>query len=251
MSTRGVAWVTGASAGIGRALAQLLAEEGWTVAVSARRRERLEALATEAEGDIRVYPLDVTDAAACMQVAEGIEADCGPIDLVVFNAGDYRPMSVDAFDVALFRKLADVNYLGVVNCLGAVLPGMRERERGEILVMASVAGYRGLPLAAPYGATKAALIGMAESLRAELAGSGVNIRVVNPGFVRTELTAQNTFRMPALIEVEDAARAIVAAVGGTSFEITFPKRFTYVLKLLRILPYALYFPLIRKMTGHS
>ena len=251
MSTAGVAWVTGASAGIGRAVAGRLAEEGWTAAISARRRERLEALAAETDGDMRVHDLDVTDAEACVRVVEHIEDSVGSIELVVLNAGDYRPMSVDEFDPGLFRQLAEVNYLGVVNCLAGVLPRMQARGRGEILIMASVAGYRGLPLAAPYGATKAALISMAESLRAELADSGVQVRVVNPGFVRTELTAQNTFRMPALIEVEDAAEAIVSGIGGRGFEITFPKRFTYVLKLLRCLPYAFYFPLIRKMTGHS
>ncbi|HDP88796.1 MAG TPA: SDR family NAD(P)-dependent oxidoreductase [Thioalkalivibrio sp.] len=245
-----LAWITGASAGIGRALCTQLATAGWQVAASARGEARLRTLADSVSG-LGAYPLDVTDAQACEWTVAAIEDAQGPIELAVFNAGDYRPMAAADFDAALFRQLAEVNYLGVVHGLAAVLPRMRARGRGEILIMASVAGYRGLPLAAPYGATKAALISLAESLRAELDGTGVAIRVVNPGFVRTALTAQNAFRMPALMEVDDAARAIVDAIGGRGFEITFPKRFTYALKLLRMLPYALYFPLIRRMTRQA
>ncbi|MDX5374370.1 MAG: SDR family NAD(P)-dependent oxidoreductase [Gammaproteobacteria bacterium] len=251
MSETRVAWVTGASGGIGRALSLRLAGQGWQVAASARGEEKLRDLAMEADGRVQVHPLDVTDAAASEATVAAIEQQHGPIELAVLNAGDYRPMPADAFDAELCQRLMAVNYLGVVHGLAALLPRMRARGRGEILIMASVAGYRGLPLAAPYGATKAALISLAESLRAELGRSGVVIRVVNPGFVRTDLTAQNAFRMPALMPVEDAAEAIVAAIGGRGFEITFPRRFTYVLKLLRMLPYALYFPLIRRMTGQG
>ncbi|MBD3617935.1 MAG: SDR family NAD(P)-dependent oxidoreductase [Chromatiales bacterium] len=251
MSETRVAWVTGASGGIGRALSLRLAGQGWQVAASARGEEKLRELAAQADGRVQVHPLDVTDAAATEAVVAAIEEQHGPIELAVLNAGDYQPMPADAFDAELCHRLMTVNYLGVVHGLAALLRRMRARGRGEILIMASVAGYRGLPLAAPYGATKAALINLAESLRAELGHAGVVIRVVNPGFVRTDLTAQNDFRMPALMPVEAAAEAIVAAIGGRSFEITFPKRFTYVLKVLRMLPYALYFPLVRRMTGQG
>lgn len=245
-----VAWVTGASAGIGAALCLGLAQRGWTVAASARRTDLLRALAGDprAGGRIHPVPVDVTDEAAVASAVAGIEAELGPVHTAVLNAGDYSPMPARGFDTALFRRLVEVNYLGVVHCIGAVLPRQLARADGRIFVTASVAGYRGLPLAAPYGATKAALINLAESLRAELDGSGVEIRLINPGFVRTDLTAKNAFRMPALIDAETAAARILRELDGRGFEIAFPRRFAYVLKILRCLPYRLYFPLLRWVT---
>jgi len=246
-----IAWVTGASSGIGEALALGLARAGWTVAASARRGEHLAALAarSEAAGRIHPLPVDVTDEPAVRSAVATIEERLGPIDAAVFNAGDYTPMPAREFDTALCRHLMEVNYLGVVHGIGAVLPRQLERRAGRILINASVAGYRGLPGAAPYGASKAALINLAESLRAELHGSGVTIRVINPGFVRTPLTVKNDFAMPALLDPQAAADEILRAFDGDGFEITFPKRFTYVMKLLRCLPYRWYFPLLRAMTG--
>lgn len=245
----GVCWITGASSGIGRSLSLALARQGWRVAVSSRDALRLEALSVECAcaDRLRWYPLDVTDPAAVLQSAEDIQADLGLIDLAIFNAGSYRPMPLDEFDVALFRHLFEVNYLGVVHGIAAVLPEMRARRAGQILVMGSVAGYRGLPRSAPYNATKSALINLAESLKNELQAVGIRIRVVNPGFVRTPLTAKNAFRMPALITPDEAAAAIVKELSGDGFEITFPKRFTYWLKLLRCVPYSLYFRLTRRL----
>lgn len=250
MSDQGVAWITGASSGIGRELALGLARAGRPVAASARGRERLQALAeSAAPGRVLPLPLDVTEAAAVTEAVGRIEVELGPIELAVLNAGDYRPMRVRDFNAALFRQLIEVNYLGVVHCLDALLPRMLARGAGQILITASVAGYRGLPQAAPYGATKAALINLAESLRTELDGSGVVVRVINPGFVRSPLTDKNDFQMPALMEPEEAAQAILRELDGEHFEITFPKRFTYFLKLLRVLPYRLYFPAVRRFTG--
>jgi short-subunit dehydrogenase len=158
-------------------------------------------------------------------------------------------MPATELDANECRRLMEVNYLGVVNGIAAVLPGMVARRSGQIVINASVAGYRGLPLAGAYGASKAALISLAESLRIELEGHGVDIKVINPGFVKTPLTSQNPFKMPALLTPAEAAEAIHRGIGREGFEITFPKRFTYFLKLLRSLPYALYFPLIRRVTG--
>ena len=247
----GVVWVTGASSGIGEALSVGLAGAGWTVAASARRADRLAALAAhpEAGGRLHSVPVDVTDAAAVEAAAAEIERRLGPVEAAVFNAGDYTPMPARAFDTALCRHLMEVNYLGVVYGVGAVLPRLLARGRGRILVNASVAGYRGLPNAAAYGPSKAALINLAESLRVELQGSGVTVRVINPGFVRTPLTDKNEFTMPALLEPQAAADAIMRAFDGDSFEITFPKRFTYLMKLVRCLPYRWYFPLMRARTG--
>jgi short-subunit dehydrogenase len=248
---RPIAWITGASSGIGRELALTLIDKGWHVVATARNAQRLDRLAAlpQTGGELTPLAADVTDAGAMARVAARIESELGPLQLAVFNAGDYEPMAVGELDVALIRRLMEVNYLGVVHGVAAVLPAMQARGGGEILINASVAGYRGLPYAAPYGASKAALIAFAESLRTELQDSGVALRVINPGFVKTPLTAKNRFTMPMLITPQQAAAAIAGAVGGKGFEITFPKRFTYILKLLRMLPYALYFPLIRRMTG--
>ncbi len=245
------AWVTGASSGIGRELALRLSRSGARVYISSRGVERLVQTAKEESGPGELIPLaaDVTDSERMSEAAALIEREQGGIDLAVFNAGDYRPMPADELDAGECRRLMEVNYLGVVNGVAAVLPAMLARGSGQIVINASVAGYRGLPLAGAYGATKAALISLAESLRIELEGQGVDIKVVNPGFVKTPLTAQNPFKMPSLVTPEEAAESIHRGIGRDGFEITFPKRFTYFLKVLRSLPYGLYFPLIRRMTG--
>lgn len=246
----GIAWVIGASSGIGRHLSLALAREGWRVAVTSRREQALRELAGTM-GRISVYPGDVTDAEGLEALAARIETEQGPVTHAFLNAGDYRPMPLDDFDPHLFRKLMEVNYLGVVNALAALMPRMIERARGEILITASVAGYRGLPLAAPYGATKAALINLAESLRPELATRGVRLRLINPGFVRTPLTDKNHFHMPFLITPEQAAEAILHKLNGRRFEIAFPLPMACLMKTLRMLPYALYFALIDRMTGKA
>ncbi len=245
-----VAMITGASAGIGRALALKLARDGWQVVVSARREAALNAIGEEhpdlAER-LHVYPLDVTDSAACQSVMAQVEDKVGEIDTLILNAGDYDPMPLDAFDPELFRRLAEVNYLGTVNGLGAALERMRPRGRGQILLTASLSAYRGLPQAAPYGASKAAVLNMAEALRPALAGSGVALRVINPGFVKTRLTEKNRFHMPQLITPEQAADYIHREIDAAGFEIMFPKRFAWTLKLLRLLPYRLYFAITQRM----
>jgi NAD(P)-dependent dehydrogenase (short-subunit alcohol dehydrogenase family) len=157
-------------------------------------------------------------------------------------------MPLDRFDTDLFRHLMTVNYLGVVYGLGAVLPHLRGRRAGQILINASLSGYRGLPLAAPYGATKAALINLAESLRNECCAAGIRLRVINPGFVRSPLTDRNDFQMPFLTEAEVIARHVVARLDDDGFEIAFPRRMTWLMKLLRLLPYRWYFPLVQRMT---
>ncbi|MFW6350085.1 MAG: SDR family NAD(P)-dependent oxidoreductase [Thiohalospira sp.] len=239
-------WITGAGSGLGRETALRLAGRGWQLAVSGRNRERLEALAAEAPaGTIHPYPVDVTDAQAVEATAAAIHAELGPLDLALFNAGDYAPMTLDGFDADLFRRIMEVNYLGVVHGIQAVLGRMA--AGGQVVLTASVAGYRGLPRAAPYGASKAAVISMAESLEPEFRARGLRLRVVNPGFIRTPLTEKNDFPMPALMEPGAAADALVAGLTGRGFEIHFPKRFTRVMKLLRCLPNRLYLALTGRM----
>ncbi len=245
-----VAMITGASAGIGRALAIKLARDGWQVAVCARREDALRGIGEEfpelAER-LHPFPLDVTDAAESQAVFMAVEADLGEVDTLILNAGDYDPMTLDEFDPALFRRLIEVNYLGAVNGIASALEPMRKRGRGQILVTASLAAYRGLPQAAPYGASKAAVLNMAESLRPALEGTGVSLRVINPGFVKTRLTEKNRFHMPQLITPEQAAESIHQGIDDAGFEIVFPKRFAYTLKFLRLLPYRLYFWVTQRM----
>jgi NAD(P)-dependent dehydrogenase (short-subunit alcohol dehydrogenase family) len=242
-------WITGASSGIGRALALHLAKDGAQVAVSARRREELESLAAEVPGRIAAFPVDVADESAMKETARAIATALGPLDLAVFNAGTHAPVAVESFDPAPFRKLMAINYMGAVNGIAAVLPNFLARGAGHIAVVSSVAGYRGLPQAAAYGPSKAALINLCEALKPDLDRRGIKISLVNPGFVRTPLTDRNEFPMPFLIEADDAARRIAKGLKAGKFEITFPRRFTFMLKLGRMLPYALYFRLVSRVTG--
>ncbi len=176
-----------------------------------------------------------------------IETDLGPIDTAVLNAGTHSPLWLADFSAARVRSLFETNLMGVVHGLDALLPRMTERHAGHIAVVASVAGYVGLPSAAAYGATKAALINMCEALKPELDRIGVQLSVVNPGFVRTPLTERNPFPMPFLIEPDEAARRIADGITAGHFEIAFPRRMRWTMKLLRALPYPLFFALTRRL----
>jgi NAD(P)-dependent dehydrogenase (short-subunit alcohol dehydrogenase family) len=245
-----IAWCTGAGKGIGRATSLCLAAGGWTVVASSRTDQDLRDLADAAAGRghrVHPYPLDVTDVRATERCVDAIEADIGPISLAVLNAGTHAPTPAKSFEASVFRNLIETNYLGTVNGLAALLPRFIARRSGRIAVVASVAGYRGLPSAAAYGASKAALINMCEALKPELDRQGVRLSLINPGFVRTPLTDRNDFAMPFLMEADDAARRLLDGIESGRFETTFPRRFTWSLKLLRCLPYALYFPLTRRL----
>ncbi|MFI4967726.1 MAG: SDR family NAD(P)-dependent oxidoreductase [Gammaproteobacteria bacterium] len=249
METRGLAWITGGGTGIGRALALRLAADGWQVVVSGRRAEPLTETAGQAPSAIHPWPLDVTDLAAVRRAVTDIEAKHGPIALAVLNAGMYQAVKLDSFKAELMAEHMKVNYQGVVNGMDALLPHMRRRKSGHMVLVASVAGYRGLPLASAYGPTKAALINLAESLKYMFEKEGLRISVCNPGFVETPLTEGNRFPMPFLMKVDDAAAALQRGIYRSKFEIAFPTRFVLILKFMRALPYWAYFPLIKRMTG--
>jgi len=244
-----VVWITGASSGLGAALASRLAQAGRKVAVSARRNEKLVALAADAPGPGKLYPaaLDTENQEEVAAAVERIEREVGPIGQAVLNAGTHRSVDPRALAVEDFRKLVEVNLMGTVNCLAAVLPPMLERQRGRIAIVASVAGYRGLPTSAAYGMTKAGLINLAEALRVELAPCGIVVQVVNPGFVRTPLTDRNPFPMPFLMEPQDAAEALFRGLQSDRFEIAFPRRFVAMMKLLRCLPAPFAFAVTRRL----
>lgn len=239
-------WITGASSGIGRALALSLAKAGHGVAVTARSAEALGGLAAEHQ-NIHPYPGDVTDAAAMKAVWQRICDAHGVPQLVVLNAGTHQPTSAAAFAAADHERLMQVNYQGVVNGLAAVLPALMTAGRGHVAVVASVAGYGGLPYAGAYCASKAAVIALCQSLYPELAAHGVKLQLINPGFVKTPLTDQNDFPMPFLMEVADAVARIERGLVSSRFEITFPRRLSVVLKFLHLLPYPLYFAVTRRM----
>ena len=226
IDTPGVAWVTGASSGIGRALCLALSGRGWTVVASARRAPLLAALAEAAHGPGRIIAaaVDTTDPEAVAATVNRIVDEHGPIDLAILNAGTHIPTPVSDFDLEAIRHLVDVNLIGTANCLAALLPRFMARRAGEIAVVASLTGYRGLPTASAYGATKAALINMCESLRPELELHDVSLRLVNPGFIDTPLTRLNRFPMPFLIPAEAGADAILRRLRSRRFEITVPRR---------------------------
>ncbi|MEM1299915.1 MAG: SDR family NAD(P)-dependent oxidoreductase [Pseudomonadota bacterium] len=247
----GSAWVTGASAGIGRAVALDMAARGWRVYATARGAEKLESLVADAagsKGEIIGVPGDVTSLDDMQEAMARITAD-GPLALAVFNAGIYKPMRAQNFSASEARQTFDVNLTGVANGLEPVLEHMINRADGHIALVASVAGYRGLPNAAAYSATKAGLIAMAEALAMDLVDLGVRISVINPGFVETEATSVNDFEMPMLLQPDEAARRIVEGLSKPGFEIRFPWQFAALLRLIGLLPNRAYIWTVRKALG--
>ncbi len=223
----------GASSGIGAALARELESRGAKVAISARRADRLEEVGA---GRMLVVPLDVTDDKRTAAAADEVRAKLGAIDVVVLAAGYWRQMDAREWDVEIFKRHLDVNLAGMSNAIAAVLPAMLRRGSGVIAGISSVAGYRGLPGAEAYGATKAAQINLLESLRAHVGRSGVHVTTICPGFVRTDLTTGNTFPMPFMIEPDAAARAICAGLERDRAVIAFPRRMSLLAKASRFVP---------------
>jgi len=237
-------WLVGASTGIGAALAHELSLRGARLALSARSADKLQALGIDGA---LLLPCDATDAASLASARQTLLEAWGGIDLVIYLAGDYVPMRAHEFDLARAEQVLAVNFNGAMRLAATVLPDLQ--AGGGIAFVASVAGYRGLPRSLCYGPGKAALIHFAECLHLDLEAQGVGVWIINPGFVRTRLTAQNDFPMPALLTPQQAAVAMIDGFGTGRFEIHFPKRFTRALKLLSLLPYRWYFPLIRRITG--
>ncbi len=247
-----VVWIVGASTGIGRATAERLHDAGARVIVSARSEPALAEIARARSG-VEALAFDATDAAAMRGAAQQIVERHGRIDLAVYCAGHYKAQRATEYDLAEMLRHQAVNVTGAYHLLDAVLPQLQrqaaEGRAAHLSLVASVAGFRGLPNALAYGPTKAALINLAEVLYLDLQPKGIGVSVINPGFVATPLTAGNQFQMPALITPEEAARQMVSGWEAGDFEIHFPKRFTLWLKALRWLPDGLYFAAIRRATG--
>ena len=243
-----LAWIVGASSGIGRATAVALAQRGARVVASARGAAALEQLARECPGTFAL-PLDVTDRGGVAEAYAALKREHGVPDLAFACAGHYLPQRATAFSFDEMKRHLDINYTGTLHLLDVLLPDFVAARAGHLSLMGSVAAYRGLPRALAYGPTKAALNNLAEVLYLDLRERGIGVSIVNPGFVETPLTAQNDFAMPALMSPQDAAEAIVEGWSRGHFEMHFPRRFTWGLKALQHVSHALYFAAVRRATG--
>ena len=246
MENNKVIWITGASSGIGRALAVKFAKMGWQVAASARRKNLLEELSSTYP-NIYSFPLDVTNSNECSKVFLEIKEKMKNIQISFFCTGIHDPNSEKKLDLEKIRKIMEVNFFGTINSINSCINYFKEKKSGQICLVSSVAGYRGLPAAGAYCASKSAITSFAESLYFDLKRFNVKVTLVSPGFIKTPMTDQNDFPMPFIKSPEFAADKIYKGlVNGSSFEIDFPKELTISLKFLRILPYRLYLFLIDK-----
>jgi len=246
MEEKKVIWITGASSGIGKAVAIKFAENGWTVAVSARRQNLLNEL-KQINQNIYPFPLDVTDIEKCKLVASNIINQFNNIDICLFGTGMHDPKSEKKFNLEKIREIMEVNYFGTMNSINSIYDYFSEKQNGQISIISSVAGYRGLPAAGAYCASKAALTSFAESLNFDMQMKNVRVSLVSPGFIKTPMTDQNDFPMPMIKSPEFAANEIYKGLTEKkSFEIHFPKAFTFFLKFLQILPSSIYFKLVSK-----
>ena len=246
MEDKKIIWITGASSGIGKALAIKFAENGWIVAASARRENLLNEL-KQINQNIYSFPLDVTEIENCKTVAKKILDQFKNIDICVFGTGMHDPKSEKTFNLKKIREIMEVNYFGTMNSINSIYEYFSEKKSGQISIISSVAGYRGLPAAGAYCASKAALTSFAESLNFDMLKKNVRVSLISPGFIKTPMTDQNDFPMPMIKSPEFAANEIYKGLTiKKTFEIHFPKAFTYFLKFLQILPSSMYFKLVAK-----
>ena len=241
-------WITGASSGIGKALAIKFAKEGWQVAASARREKLLEELSSN-NSNIYSFPLDVVDPKNVLNTFQSILEKLNNIDLCIFSTGIYDPKKEREINLEQIRNTVNVNFFGTLNCIKAVEKYFKEKKNGHISIVSSVAGYRGLPNSTGYGPSKAALTNLAESLYFDFKKYNVRVSLISPGFIKTPMTDKNKFKMPFIKSSEFAANKIYKGlINSKTFEITFPKQLTIIMKILRILPYWKYLYLIEKLT---
>ena len=239
-------WITGASSGIGKSVAEKFASENWTVAVSARRGDILNEMSNNS--NIFPFPCDVTNKIQIEDTFKKIISQFGDIDICLFSSGTYDPKNEQTINIEKIKNVIDVNFLGVVNCVKIVENYFKDKKSGQISIVSSIAGYRGLPNSSGYGPSKAALTNFAESIYFDFKKFNVNISVVSPGFIKTPLTDKNEFSMPFLKSPEYAAEKIYnGLIKNNSFEIHFPKSLTLILKFLRILPYKIYLIMVDKL----
>ena len=239
-------WITGASRGIGKAIAKKFANEKWKVAISARRELLLKEIANQE--NIKSYPLDVTIAQDVQNTFEKILKDFGNLDMCIFCSGIYNRKAEKEINLKQIKETLEVNFLGTVNSVKAVEKYFKEKKNGQISIVSSIAGYRGLPNSSGYGPSKAALTNFTESIYFDFKKFNVKIKIISPGFIKTPMTDTNEFPMPFIKSPEFAAEKIYSGlIKNTAFEIHFPKQLTLLLKFLRVLPYSLYLFLVDKL----
>ena len=244
-------WITGGSTGIGKALAIKFVSKGWNVAVSARREELLNELSDQYE-NISAFPLDVTDKQKCAEVFDQIKKKYEDIDICFFSTGTWDPKKEKEIDVEQIEEVFKINFFGTVNTIKAVEQYFRDRKKGTITIVSSIAGYRGLPNSTGYGPSKSALNNLAESLYFDFKRFGVRVCLVSPGFIKTPMTDKNDFKMPFIKTTDYAANKIYdGLINKNVFEIHFPKSLTIILKILSFLPSKLYFSLVGQMTKYQ
>lgn len=237
-------WLVGASEGLGLALAQALSREGAEVILSARSAEGL-AVACAGVPRSRSVLVDVADSASVTRAAQAV----GDIDGLVFLAGVYWPMTAQAVDAGQLEAMCNINFTGCARLVAAVLPAMVARGAGHLVLTGSLSGFRGLPGAVGYAASKAGVMALAESLYADLRGSGIKVQLANPGFIRTRLTAKNDFAMPFLMEPEAAAAAMLRLMQSDRFKANFPTVFSWLFRGGQFLPDWLYYRLFAPRRG--
>lgn len=225
-------WLVGASEGLGRALAERMSRAGVDLVLSARNEERLQALAGSLPGKAEVVPVDVGDSGSVRDAAKA----AGQIDGLVYLAGVYWPQPAQEWDADQVEAMCDINFTGAARAVGATLPAMIRQGVGHVVLTGSLAGFRGLPGSIGYGASKAGLMHLAESMQADLRGSGVQVQLVNPGFIRTRLTEKNSFSMPFIMDPEPAAALMFDHMGSERFKMSFPAFFSRVFRLSQFLP---------------
>lgn len=241
-------WLIGASEGIGRSLAKQLVEAGARVLATARNESRLMELSEElASENFKIAPADGVNLDSLQRAYNTALSSWGGVDMVIYNAGVYSPMPLENWSLATALSTMDVNVQGAMRMIDVVLPDMMKNHRGHIVMVSSVASYRGLPESAAYGASKAALTNFTEYLKIEGKKYNIAVQLVSPGFVKTRLTEQNNFAMPAMIDADMAAQRITSGLRSETYDIHFPKRFSWAMKLLRIIPHAWYFWIIGKI----
>ena len=244
-------WITGASTGIGKALALKFAKNNWNVAASARRENLLIELA-ESNENIYSYPLDVTNKENCMKVFKKIEDKFKNIDISFFSTGTWDPKKEKEIDVEQIENVMKVNFFGTLNCIKSVEEYYRKKGNGHISIVSSIAGYRGLPNSTGYGPSKSALNNLTESLYFDFKRYGVRVSLVSPGFIKTPMTDKNDFKMPFLRTVDYAAEKIFEGLTKSNkFEIHFPKQLTLMLKFLKLLPNSWYLGLVGRLTKYQ
>ncbi len=236
-------WVIGASAGIGEALTRRLDEHGAMLAISARSEEALYNLGKSLTKKPLIYPLDVTNEANFNRSFKALIAAWGEIDSIVYLPAMYNPMKLERLDLQSVRSELDANLMAVFNAISVVIPVLKKQKHGQFLICSSIAGFVGLPKSQPYSCTKTAVTNLTETLKCEY--PYLDIKVIHPGFVKTRLTDKNNFKMPMIITPEKAASYIYSGMLTSKFEIAFPGRFVFLVKLLRFLPYWLYFKIIK------